>query len=119
MSGHPFRRWPTDLVIPLQCREPIRPGALLVALSGSGGKDGQAMTVLLSRVVPREQLLVIHGPICEVEWPGTIEHIENAIPSGVPLIPARTASGKSLLERIEERGRLPDSGRRYCTSGRR
>ena len=58
------------------------------------------MTILLSRVVPHEQRLVVHAPLGEVEWPGTIEHIENTIPSGVPFIPARTASGKSLLERI-------------------
>ena len=36
----------------------------------------------------------------------TIEHIENTIPDRVPLILAPTASGKSLLEHIEERGRL-------------
>ena len=74
------------------------------------------MTILLSRVVPREQLLFVHAPLGEVEWPGTIEHIEDTIPAGAPLILARTASGKSLLERIAERGRFPDSGRRYCTS---
>ena len=74
------------------------------------------MTILLSRIVPREQLLVVHAPLGEVEWPGTIEHIERTIPPDVPLILARTASGMSLLERIEERGRFPDSGRRYCTS---
>ena len=74
------------------------------------------MTILLSRVVPCEQRLVLHAPLGEVEGPGTIEHIENTVPSGVPLIPARTASGQSLLKRIEERGRFPNSGRRYCTS---
>ena len=115
MSGHRFRRPPTDIVIPRQCRELIELGAL-VAISSSGGKDSQAMTILLSRVVPREQLLVVHAPLGEVEWPGTIKHIENTIPASVLLILARTASGKSLLERIEERGRFPDSGRRYCTS---
>ena len=116
MSGPPFPRQPTDLIIPRQCLELIRLGAL-VALSSSGGKDSQAMTILLSRVVPRKQRLVVHVPLGEVEWPGMIEHIENAVPSSVPLIPARTASGKSLLERIGERGRFPDSGQRYCTSG--
>ena len=117
MSGHPLSRRPTDMVIARQCREPIRPAALVAVFSNSG-KDSQALTILLSRVVPREQLLVVHGPPGEFEWPGTIEHIENIIPSGVPLIPARTASGKSPLERIGERarGRFPDSGRCYCTS---
>ena len=115
MSGHPLSRRPTDMVIARQCREPIRPAALVAVFSNSG-KDSQALTILLSRVVPREQLLVVHGPPGEFEWPNTIEHIENMIPSGVPLIPARTASGKSLLECIEERGWFPDSGRRYRTS---
>ena len=115
MSGHPSRRQPIDIVVPRQCRELIELGAL-VAISSSGGKDSQCMTIQLSRIVPREQLLVVHAPLGEVEWPGTIEHIENTIPPGVPLILARTTSGKTLLERIEERGQFPDSRRRYCTS---
>ena len=94
----------------------IRNGAL-VAISHSGGKDSQAMTILLSRIVPRERLLVVHAPLGEVEWPGTVEHIEVTIPRGVPLILAPVASGKTLLEGIEERGRFPDAARRYCTAG--
>ena len=42
--------------------------------------------------------------------------IESTIPAGVPLVLARTASGKSLLERIEERGRFPSPSARFCTS---
>jgi len=94
----------------------IRNGAL-VAISHSGGKDSQAMTILLSRIVPRDRLLVVHAPLGEVEWPGTIEHIEATIPPGVLLILAPVASGKTLLEGIEERGRFPDAMRRYCTAG--
>jgi len=93
----------------------IRRGAL-VAVNSSGGKDSQAMTILLARTVPHDQLVVIHAPLGEVEWPGTVEHIENTMPAGVPLIFARVASGKSLLERIEERGRFPGPQLRYCTS---
>ena len=37
-------------------------------------------------------------------------------PPGAHLLLARTASGKSLLERIEDRGRFPSAGARYCTS---
>ena len=74
------------------------------------------MTVLVSRLVPPGQLLVVHAPLGRIEWPGTMEHIERTIPPGVPLILAQTASGKSLLERIEQRGRFPDSRRRFCTS---
>ena len=105
----------SDIPIPPQCRDLIERGAL-VAVNSSGGKDSQCMTILLSRLVPREQLLVVHAPLGTVEWPGTIEHVENTIPPGLPLVLARTASWKTLLERIEKRGRFPDSGRRYFTS---
>ena len=74
------------------------------------------MTILLSRAVPREQLLVVHAPLSEVEWPGTIEHIEATLPAGVPLVLAPVSSGKTLLDRIEERGMFPSSSARWCTS---
>ena len=116
MSGRPARRpIPADLHIPPECRDMIRRGAL-VAVNVSGGKDSQAMTILLARTVPRDQLVVVHAPLGEVEWPGTIEHIESTMPADVPLIFARVASGKSLLERVEERGMFPSLRARFCTS---
>ena len=99
-----------------ECRDMIRRGAL-VALNVSGGKDSQAMCLLVGRVVPRNQLVAVHAPLGEVEWPGTIEHIENTIPPGVPLIMAPVASGKTLLEQVEERGMWPSKSARWCTSG--
>ena len=101
--------------VPPQCREMIERGAL-VAINSSGGKDSQCMTILLSRIVPREQMIVIHAPLGEVEWPGTIEHIEATLPAGVPLIMAPVASGKSLLDRVEERGKFPGIHQRWCTA---
>ena len=92
-----------DISMPPECRETIRCGAL-VALNHSGGKDSQAMTILLSRIVPREQTIVVHAPLGEVEWPATMAQIEATIPEGVPLILAPVTSGKSLLDRVEERG---------------
>ena len=118
MSGAPPRRPPTDIGVPRQCRELIERGAL-VAISSSGGKDSQAMTILLSRIVPRDQLLVVHAPLGEVEWPGTIEHIERTLPDRVPLILAPVTSGKSLLDSIEERGRFPSASVRWCTSSQK
>ena len=108
------RRPAADLYIPPECRDMIRRGAL-IAVSHSGGKDSQSMTILLARTVPRDQLVVVHAPLGQVEWPGTVEHIENTMPAGVPLIMARVASGKSLLEMIEERGRFPGPRTRFCT----
>ena len=74
------------------------------------------MTILLSRIVPREQMIVVHAPLAEVEWPGTIEHIERTLPDRVPLILAPVTCGKSLLDSIEERGRFPSASVRWCTS---
>ena len=115
MSATPRRgRSASDLHVPPECRDMIRRGAL-VAVNSSGGKDSQAMTILLARTVPRDQLVVVHAPLGEVEWPGTVEHIENTIPAGVPLIFAHTASGKTLLDRVEERGKWPGPRARFCT----
>ena len=110
------RRPAADLQVPPECRDMIRRGAL-VAVNHSGGKDSQSMTILLARIVPHDQLVVVHAPLGQVEWPGTVEHIENTIPAGVPLIFARTASGKSLLERVEERRKFPGPRTRFCTQG--
>ena len=102
--------------VPAQCRNLIERGAL-VAVNSSGGKDSQCMTILLSRIVPLEQLLIVHAPLGEVEWPGTVNFIETTIPAGVPFILAPIASGKSLLETVELRGRWPSPKARYCTAG--
>ena len=104
-----------DIRLPRECREMIRAGAL-VSISTSGGKDSQAMTVLLSRIVPRDRLVAVHAPLGEVEWPNTVEFIRATLPPGMPLILAPVASGKSLLDSIEERGRFPSPKVRWCTS---
>ena len=93
MSRAPSLRRRHDIPVPAQCRNLIDHGALVV-VNSSGGKDSQAMTILLERIVPRDQLLVVHAPLGEVEWPGTIEHIERTIPPGVPFILAPVASGR-------------------------
>ena len=101
--------------LPPECRDMIRAGAL-VSVSTSGGKDSQAMTILLSRIVPRDQIVAVHAPLVDVEWPGTIEFIRATLPPGMPLILAPVASGKTLLDSIEERGRFPSPKVRWCTS---
>ena len=104
-----------DIPVPPACREMVRSGAL-VALNTSGGKDSQAMTILLSRIVPRAQLVAVHAPLGEAEWPGTVEHIEATLPGSVPLLFAPVASGRSLLERVEDRGMFPGIRQRWCTA---
>ena len=107
-----------DIRVPRECREMIRAGAL-VAVSHSGGKDSQSMTILLSRIVPRDQIVAVHAPLVDVEWPGTIEFIRATLPSCMPLILAPVASGKTLLDSIEQRGRFPSPKVRWCTSGQK
>ena len=104
-----------DVAVPPRCEQMIRAGALVV-VNSSGGKDSQAMTIVLSRIVAREQLLVVHAPLGEVEWPGTVEHIEATLPDGVPLFFAPVSSGKSLLDQVEERGKFPRIRQRWCTA---
>ena len=117
MNARPRRRRTPVLEVPVppECREMIRQAAL-VSISTSGGKDSQAMTILLARIVPPDQLVAVHAPLGEVEWPGTVEHIENTIPPGLPLIMAAAASGKSLLDQVEERRKWPGIRQRWCTA---
>ena len=105
-----------DIPVPPECRTMIQAGAL-VAINTLGGKDSQAMTILLSRIVPRDRIVADHAPLGEIEWPGTIEHIETTLPAGVPLTFAPVAFGKSLLDRLEERGMFPGVRQRWCTAG--
>ena len=104
-----------DIRVPPECREMIRAGAL-VAVSHSGGKDSQAMTILLSRIAPPGQLVVVHAPLGEVEWEGIVPHVEATLPAGVPLVMAPLSSGKSLLDHVEERGKFPGIRQRWCTA---
>ena len=97
-----------DIAVPSECGDMIRTGAL-VAVNTSGGKDSQAMTILLSRIVPHGQLVAVNAPLGEVEWHGTVEHIQATLPGGVLLIMAPVSSGKSLLDQVAERGRFNSS----------
>jgi hypothetical protein len=56
-------------------RELVERGALFV-INHSGGKDSQAMATVMRRVIPADQLLVIHAELGEVEWDGIVGHIE-------------------------------------------
>lgn len=104
-----------SMTVPDRFQEIVDAGGLVV-ISHSGGKDSQAMTALLTRRVPLHQVVVVHAPLGAVEWPGTEQHIVDTVPDGVPILWARHGAGKTLLERIEERGQFPDPARRWCTS---
>lgn len=86
-------------------------GAMFV-INHSGGKDSQAMTIALSRLLPRYQLVLVHADLSEVEWKGAEDHIRAT--SDLPLYTCR--SRRSLLQMVEERGMFPSPQQRQCTS---
>jgi DNA sulfur modification protein DndC len=90
----------------------IQRGALFV-INDSGGKDSQAMKVLLKRTVPKRQLLIVHAHLPEVEWDNTLAHIERYA-DGIPVIVAHAA--KTFYEMVDHRGMFPSPKNRQCTS---
>jgi 3'-phosphoadenosine 5'-phosphosulfate sulfotransferase (PAPS reductase)/FAD synthetase len=99
----------------------IARGALFVA-NHSGGKDSMAMLNRLARIVPREQLLVVHASLGEAEWAGALDKAEHhADALGVRFIVARAR--KTLFGMVEHRKRVrpdapswPSAANRQCTS---
>jgi len=96
-------------------------GALFV-INHSGGKDSQAMMIKLLGIVPKEQLLVVHASLGEMEWHGALEHAQKqAIDAGVPFLVAYAK--KTFLEMVLHRFKTrayapswPSSKNRQCTS---
>ncbi|MFO0610650.1 MAG: phosphoadenosine phosphosulfate reductase family protein [Polyangiales bacterium] len=109
------------LKAPPKVLELIDRGALFV-LNDSGGKDSQAQRILVSAIVPRAQLLVMHATLGEVEWPGALEHArDGAAAQHLPFVVAKAP--KTLLELVEHRHAkyphapaFPTSANRQCTS---
>jgi 3'-phosphoadenosine 5'-phosphosulfate sulfotransferase (PAPS reductase)/FAD synthetase len=97
--------------VPNEIQALIKRGALFV-VNHSGGKDSQAMCIKLESLVPREQLVIVHADLGEVEWAGAQEHIKAT--TTLPLHVTR--SRRTLLEMIEERGMFPSPTLRQCTS---
>ncbi len=99
----------------------IQSGALFVA-NHSGGKDSQAMLITLSGLIPKEQLIVIHASLGDVEWSGALELAqEHALKLCVPFLVARAT--KSFFDmvnhRFENRPEVPcwpSASTRQCTS---
>jgi DNA sulfur modification protein DndC len=89
----------------------IERGALFV-VNHSGGKDSQAMCIELTKLVPRQQLVIVHADLGEVEWGGALEHIKATSDLPVHVTRAR----RTLLQMIEERGMFPSPTLRQCTS---
>ncbi|MCF8534402.1 MAG: phosphoadenosine phosphosulfate reductase family protein [Reyranella sp.] len=104
-------------------QELIDRGALFV-VNHSGGKDSQAMLILLLRILPAAQVVVVHASLGEVEWEGALELAQRqAADAGVPFIVATAV--KTFLEMVEHRYKMrpgpnspcwPSASNRQCTS---
>lgn len=88
-------------------------------VSHSGGKDSQAMYLLLRQRVPHDQIVVVHADLGEIEWHGVQDHIRATIDHELNVVRA----GKTFFEMIEHRARTrpdvppwPSSSTRQCTS---
>lgn len=98
--------------VPEQIIDLIARGAIFV-INHSGGKDSQAMYLMLRDLVPTAQRVIVHADLREVEWPGAVDHIK-ATTAGEPLHVCRSRRG--LLQMIAERGMFPSPSQRQCTS---
>lgn len=98
--------------VPEQIIDLIARGAVFV-INHSGGKDSQAMYLMLRGLVPAVQRVIVHADLGEVEWPGAVDQIK-ATTAGEPLHVCRSRRG--LLQMIEERGMFPSPSQRQCTS---
>lgn len=92
--------------------ELIKRNALFV-INHSGGKDSQAMTAYIKRLIPADQLLVIHADLPGVDWDGTEDHIRATI-GDTPLIVCRAV--KTFYEMVRSRQMFPSPKNRQCTS---
>lgn len=101
-----------------QLRDLVERGAIFY-VSHSGGKDSQAMHALISRLVPAEQISVVHADLGEIEWHGVQDHIRATIDQELNVVRA----GKTFFDMVEHRSRTrpdvppwPSSSTRQCTS---
>lgn len=82
-------------------------------ISHSGGKDSQTMLIEITRIVPQDQIVIIHAHLPEVEWKGTRAHI-NATIGDYKYIEVR--AGKTFFEMVDHRQKWPAPAYRQCTS---
>lgn len=98
--------------VPPHIADLIDRGALF-GINDSAGKDSQAMKIKLRKIIPADQLVLIHAELPGADWDGLIEHIE-ANSGGLPLYICRAR--KTFMEMVEHRGMFPSPDNRQCTS---
>jgi 3'-phosphoadenosine 5'-phosphosulfate sulfotransferase (PAPS reductase)/FAD synthetase len=98
---------------PKKIQELIDAGALFFC-NHSGGKDSQIMFIYLQKIIPKENLIVIHSHLPGVEWEGVIDHIKNTV--GPDYLTTVVQAEKTFLGMVEKRGMFPSPKYRQCTS---
>lgn len=96
----------------------------LIVINDSGGKDSQAMKILVVKLVLEcggslDQILVVHADLMGVEWEGTYKHVlrySEGLEVRVARAIKKDGSPKTLLGYWEERGAAPSPQQRWCTS---
>lgn len=98
-------------------------GALFI-VNHSGGKDSQAMLIRVLERVPKDQIIVVHASLGEIEWDGALEHAKRqATSAGLPFLVARAV--KTFFAMVEHRFTVrpgpnsscwPSASNRQCTS---
>lgn len=58
-----------SVIIDSKIQDFIEQKALFV-INHSGGKDSQAMMIELLKLIPQDQLLVVHASLGDIEWEG-------------------------------------------------
>lgn len=80
--------------------------------SHSGGKDSQAMYIEMCKLLPKEQIVVVHVHLGKYEHHGVIEHIESTIDHELVVLHPNRNLGDAILLK----GMFPSARQRWCTS---
>ena len=106
-------------MISIKEAEKLRDRGALFFVSHSGGKDSQAMYIALSRIIPAEQMIVVHADLGAVEWEGVQDHIKRTVKHPVNVV----AASKTFFDMVRRRAATrpdvpawPSSATRQCTS---
>lgn len=108
----------TNLMNMNEINDMVARGAVFY-VSHSGGKDSQAMYALVRKVVPDQQIVVMHADLGEVEWSGVQDHIRENCDHEVNVV----AAAKSFFDMVKRRHATrpdapcwPSPSTRQCTS---
>lgn len=96
----------------MNIRQLINAGALFV-INHSGGKDSQAMTIRLRKIIPLHQLVIVYAHLPQMAWEGSEEHIRDTC-MGIQVKVCQAK--KTFMEMVEHRKMFPGMQRRQCTS---